>query len=98
MARELQDLDISDLPEILRLAAEVQESNQPRLLKRDGLELAVITPVARARRRTRRRGIITMDDPLVKMAGTGDSGIPGGISGRKYDYFKKAFGVQDQGP
>jgi hypothetical protein len=46
-------------------------------------------------RKTRRSGIITGDDPLFRMIGTAKSGIPGGISGRKYDYFRKAFGSSE---
>jgi hypothetical protein len=95
MANEVQSIDVSDAPEILRLAEEVQRSNQPRLLRRDAEELAVIMPLRKAPRRRRRTGVITHDDPFVRMAGTGDSGIPGGISGRKYDYFRRAFGHEE---
>jgi len=96
MARELVSIDVSNVPELLRLAEQVQKSNQPRLLTRNGEELAVIMPLQQPRRRGRRTGILTPDDPLVRMAGTGDSGIPGGISGRKYDFFRRAFGVEEQ--
>jgi hypothetical protein len=97
MAKEVQSIDVSNAPEILRLAEEVQQSQQPRLLTRDDEQLAVIMPLRQARRRGRRTGLITREDPFVRMAGTGDSGIPGGISGRKYDYFRRAFGVEEQG-
>ena len=95
MARDVQSIDISDTPEILRLAEEVQRSKQPRLLRRADEELAVIIPVQQARRKGRGTGVITPDDPFVRMAGTGDSGVPGGISGRKYDFFRRAFGVDE---
>ncbi len=97
MARELQELEVSNIPDVLRLAEEVRTSNQPRLLTRADEQLAVIMPVPPARKRVRRSGIITRDDPFVRTAGTGRSGIPGGISGRKYDYFRRAFGVEEQG-
>ena len=96
MAKEVDRVDISNVPEILHLAEEVRGSNQPRLLTRDGEELAVIMPVRQPRRRDRRTGVISRDDPFVRMAGSGDSGIPGGISGRKYDYFREAFGVEEK--
>jgi hypothetical protein len=96
MAKELDRVDISSEPEILDLAEDVRKSNQARLLTRDGEEFAVITPVRQPRRRDRRTGVISGHDPFVRMAGTGDSGIPAGISGRKYDYFRKAFGLEEQ--
>lgn len=50
MAKELTPLDISDQPDLLRLAQEVQATRQPRLLQRDGEELAILIPVTHARR------------------------------------------------
>jgi hypothetical protein len=97
MANEIQSIDISNKPEILEIAREVQQSNQPRLLVGDDEELAVIVPLRPASRKRRRGGVIRQDDPFVRMAGSGDSGIPGGISGHKYDYFRKAFGIQEHG-
>ena len=95
MAEEVRSIDVSEVPDLLRLAEEVHRTNQPRLLKCQDEELAVIMPVKPSRRRGRRTGIITRDDPFFRMIGTGDSGIPGGISGRKYDYFKEAFGAKE---
>lgn len=79
-------------PELLRLAEEVQRSNRPRVLKRRDEEPAVVVPLQRHRRPTRRTGTTTRDDPLWRMVGTGKSGIAGGISGRKYEHFSEAFG------
>ena len=98
MAKEVQSVDISHVPEVLRLAEEVQKTKQPRLLTRDDKQLAVIMPLQQGRPRGRRTGAITRDDPLFRMIGTGRSGIPGGISGRKYDYFAKAFRPDDESP
>jgi hypothetical protein len=96
MATEPEYLDIRDEPEILRLVEEVRKGNRPCVLTRADEQLAVITPLQPTRRRKRRTGIITRDDPLYKMVGTGKSGIPGGISGRKYDHFRRAFGVDNE--
>jgi hypothetical protein len=98
MAKELDHVDISDVPEVLRLAEEVHKSNKPRVLTRNHEQLAVIMPLQQPRRRGRRTGVITRDDPLFRMIGTGRSGIPGGISGRKYEYFAKAFRPDDDAP
>ena len=91
MAGDPRPIDVSDSPELLRLAEEVQRSNRPHLLKRHDEELAMIIPLRPPRRRARPRGTITRDDPLWRIVGTGNSGIPGGISGDKYKYFREAF-------
>lgn len=49
MAKGLDQIDISNVPELLRLAEEVQQSNKPRLLTRDDEQLAVIMPVQQPR-------------------------------------------------
>jgi hypothetical protein len=55
MARELRSMDISDAPELLRLAEEVREAGEPRLLRRNGEDLVIVSPVVRkTMRRTRR--------------------------------------------
>lgn len=54
MARELKVTDIGDLPELVRLAEEVHDTGEPRLLRREGEDLALLTPVTPAV--TSRRG------------------------------------------
>ena len=101
MTKELQSTDITTItsvPELLHLVEEVQRSQQPHLLKRQDEQLVLIvpvTPVKAAAQRKRRTGLLTKDDPLFRSIGSGRSGIPGGISGRKYDYFRKAFGSSE---
>ncbi len=43
MAKELRSYDVGRVPELLRIAEEVRAAGEPRLLKRDGEELAVDT-------------------------------------------------------
>ena len=45
MAEHAKSIDISDMPELLRLAEEVHASNEPRMLTRDHEQLAVVMPV-----------------------------------------------------
>ena len=45
MQKEVETVDITDIPELLRLAEEVQQSQQPRLLTRGQEELALLSPV-----------------------------------------------------
>jgi len=55
MAEHAKSLDISGMPELLRLVEEVRASNEPRLLTRDHERLAVVMPVS-VRPPERRRG------------------------------------------
>ncbi len=57
MARELTPIDISNTPDLLRLAEEVAESGTPRVLRRADEDVAVLMPVKKptSRRRTGRK-------------------------------------------
>jgi hypothetical protein len=46
MAEHAKEIDISGMPELLRLVEEVRASNEPRLLTRDHERLAVVMPVS----------------------------------------------------
>ena len=45
MAADNTPVEISNNPELLRLAEEVKATNKPRLLKRDNTPIAILTPV-----------------------------------------------------
>lgn len=45
MTHELRPIDISANPELLRLAEEVRTSREPRVLRRDSEDIAVLMPV-----------------------------------------------------
>ena len=51
MARELRSINIGNIPELLRLAEEVRDTNEPRLLRRDSEDLAILMPATRERKR-----------------------------------------------
>jgi ribosome assembly protein YihI (activator of Der GTPase) len=38
-------LDITNMPDLVRIAEEVKATNKPRVLKRDNTPLAILTPV-----------------------------------------------------
>jgi hypothetical protein len=40
-----ESIEVSDIPELSRLAEDVQRRNKPLILQRDGKELAVIVPL-----------------------------------------------------
>jgi hypothetical protein len=70
MAKELVPLDISNIPELVRIAEEVRDTNSPRVLKRDSEDLAVLVPV-RARRRRAPRTLAKSDhEAFLSAAGS----------------------------
>lgn len=44
--KEATNVDNSNIPELLRLAEEVKDTKEPKILRRDGEELAVLVPLA----------------------------------------------------
>jgi hypothetical protein len=50
---EATPIDITNSPELARLAEEVRTARQPRALQKDGVTLAVVIPVASERATTR---------------------------------------------
>jgi hypothetical protein len=53
MARELQPIDITNVPELRELIAEVRASKTPRVLRADSEDVAILMPM---RPPTQRRG------------------------------------------
>ncbi len=91
MAKELKPIDISDSPELLRLAEEVKRSRGPRVLVREAEELVEVRPVRVRRKRSAKGRPVTEDDPLFRLIGVSRSGIPGGVSGKKHEYLARAY-------
>ena len=89
MARELKRIDISNVPELLRIVEEVRSSEEPRVLRRDGEDLAVLTPM-KGRRRPVRGKPFTKTDSLWNLVGIGHSGL-GDVSETKHKYLADAY-------
>ncbi len=54
MTRQLEPIDISHLPDVVRLVDEVRSANAPRVLRRNNEDVAVLMPAPdRKRRRLR---------------------------------------------
>ncbi len=51
MAEEMIYIDISDVPDLLRIAEEVRTTRKPRMLRRDNENVAVLMPVTSTQRR-----------------------------------------------
>jgi hypothetical protein len=62
MAKELTSTDIGQVPELLRTVEEVRETGEPRILRRDDEDLAVLTPVRPKSRRRSGRHVPTEAD------------------------------------
>jgi len=54
MGRQPKPIDISSVPELARLAREVAEDGQPRVLRAGGTDLAILSPARRKRHGDRR--------------------------------------------
>ncbi|HEX6506494.1 MAG TPA: hypothetical protein VF221_02575 [Chloroflexota bacterium] len=50
MAEQPKSIDISDVPEILRIAEEVRLAGEPRVLQRNGEDLAMVVPLSSGKR------------------------------------------------
>jgi hypothetical protein len=103
MARELKPIDISNTPELLRLAEEVQRTQEPRVLVREDEELAVLVPVEStvapakpSRSRSRRtKGSANPNDWLLRLvdiaAETPPADRPTDVSANKHKYLAEAY-------
>ena len=61
-------IDVSDAPELLRLAEEVHSTHEPRILQRDGEDLALLVPVGRIGARRRRKPRTSADEEALRSA------------------------------
>jgi hypothetical protein len=90
MTQEVEVMDIGDRPELVCLAEEVRSSQRARVLRRDGEDLAMLTPLEAPKKRSRKKGAFTREDPLFGLIGIGDSGVEGGFSWRKKEALARA--------
>ncbi len=51
MTKELKLVDISNVPELVRLAQEVKAANEPRILQSEGEDIALLMPVTSTSKR-----------------------------------------------
>ena len=100
MAKELKPIDITNSPELLRLAEEIQRSQQPRVLVRDAEEMAEVRPVPAKRKRSpqgksrRTRDSANPNDWLLRLidlgAATSPADGPTDVSANKQKYLTDA--------
>jgi hypothetical protein len=75
MAEEMIYIDISDVPDLLRIAEEVRTTRKPRMLRRDNENVAVLMPVTSTRRRKASRTKSKADYEAFRAAGGGWKGL-----------------------
>lgn len=91
MAKELKRIDVSKVPELLRIAQEVQATRRPYVLGQDSEDLAMVTPVGPVAKRSTRGLPVTEDDALFRLIGIGHSGITEGVARNKHKYLADAY-------
>lgn len=90
MTKGLKRIDISAIPELLSIATEVRRTNEPRILKQDSEDLAILAPIKPPSTRNTRGKPVTKDDPLWNLVGIGHSGRDD-ISTNKHKYLAEAY-------
>jgi hypothetical protein len=91
MAKELKRIDISSIPELVKLAHEVRSTNEPSILQQESEDVALLSPVPAKKLAKTKAKPVTGDDALFRLIGIGKSGIPGGVSGKKHEYLARAY-------
>jgi hypothetical protein len=91
METDVQSIDITDSPELLRLAEEVRRSGVSRVLMRGEEELAVLAPLIRSGAAAkRRRPSREPRDAILNIIGIGESAEPTDIARHEREYLADA--------
>ena len=95
MARELAPIDITDTPEVRRLAEEVARTGIPRMLRSADQDLALISPVPSNRSKARRRKPAPRQDALSDIVGIADAAefpdVSDDVSSNTHRYLADAY-------
>jgi hypothetical protein len=91
MALEREPIDISDHPELVRLAEEVRKTQKPLALQKDGRDIAVLTPPKSARKSRARYKRIGPNDPIWDIVGISDADGPTDVSENIDKYLADAY-------
>jgi hypothetical protein len=101
VSKEVQGTDISNIPEMLRLAEQVRATRTPRVLKRGDEEIAVVAPVEPPATRTSRRKAAPPAQPnawLEQLIGVASSEGAGDVSTNKHKYLAEAYYARSHKP
>ncbi len=75
MADDMVYIDISDVPDLLRIAEEVRTTRTPRMLRRDSEDMAVLMPITSTRKHKARRTKTKADYEAFRTAAGGWKGL-----------------------
>ena len=75
MQREIKRIDISNVPELLRIAEEVRITHQPHILRRDSEDVAILMPVTPSSQRRVKRELTKSDYQAFLSAAGSWSGL-----------------------
>jgi hypothetical protein len=89
MTTEPIPINLADIPALASVVEEVRRTRRPRLIRRNGEDVALLTPVPPKRRRKRGR-VLTENDPLFDLIGIGASRGVGDVAANKYRYLARA--------
>jgi hypothetical protein len=96
MAKEPKHIEISRMPELVKLVHEVRSTNEPTILREERQDVAMLTPIKPVVTRSVRGTPVTPDDPLFKLVGIGHSG-KGDVSANTHTYLADASLHHPQG-
>lgn len=93
MAREqnVKAIDVTHVPELRRLVKEVCSTNEPRILRQENKDVAIVRPLKPLKRSIPRGRPTSAKDPLWALVGIGASEGPGDISSNKHKYLADAY-------
>src|SRR5947209_10900061 len=99
MTAEYVPIDITDAPELARVADAVRKTGRPHALKRGDETIAVVRPAPKTKPRAgsppprrRRRRVFTKDDPLWEIVGMFKAdGGPTDVSDNVDKYLAEAY-------
>lgn len=76
MAKELRRIDISNIPELLRIVEEVRKSEEPLVLQEESRDVAIVRQLKRpTKSRVSHLKPFTKHDPIWNLLGIGRSGL-----------------------
>ena len=90
--KEVKHIDITNTPELIRLAEEVQRSNQVTVLTKDGKEVLEVRPAKPTGKKRARDKVFSTHDPLYNLVGSATSDEPTDAA-KKHEYLAQAHGV-----
>lgn len=93
VSKELKTIDISRIPELVRIAEEVYASGESRVLRRRRKDLVVLRPLGSSNRAACRGKPFTKEDSLWNIVGIGRSGLTD-VSENKHKYLAEAYATK----